>query len=258
MKKSLIALAFGTFGLGIAEFAMMGILGSVAESLQITITQAGHLISVYALGVCMGAPALLLVRKYPLKRILLLLAAIILTGNLFAAVAPDYRTLLIARIISGLPHGAYFGVASIVAQHLVRPGKGAQAVSMMMAGMTVSTVLGVPLGTVLSTGISWRLTFLLVALWGLVALLGICFWIPRLESLPDSGIKGQFRFLKSPAPWLIIGGTLLGEGGVYCWYSYIEPLLTQVSAFPSSSLTWLMVIAGFRYDGRQYSERTSS
>lgn len=244
MKKSLIALAFGTFGLGIAEFAMMGILGSVAESLQITITQAGHLISVYALGVCMGAPALLLVRKYPLKRILLLLAAIILTGNLFAAVAPDYRTLLIARIISGLPHGAYFGVASIVAQHLVRPGKGAQAVSMMMAGMTVSTVLGVPLGTVLSTGISWRLTFLLVALWGLVALLGICFWIPRLESLPDSGIKGQFRFLKSPAPWLIIGGTLLGEGGVYCWYSYIEPLLTQVSAFPSSSLTWLMVIAG--------------
>lgn len=244
MKKSLIALAFGTFGLGIAEFAMMGILGSVAESLQITITQAGHLISVYALGVCMGAPALLLVRKYPLKRILLLLAAIILTGNLFAAVAPDYRTLLIARIISGLPHGAYFGVASIVAQHLVRPGKDAQAVSMMMAGMTVATVLGVPLGTVLSTGISWRLTFLLVALWGLVALLGICFWIPRLKSLPDSGFKGQFRFLKSPAPWLIIGGTLLGEGGVYCWYSYIEPLLTQVSAFPSSSLTWLMVIAG--------------
>ena len=244
MKKSLIALAFGTFGLGIAEFAMMGILGSVADGLQISITEAGHLISAYALGVCIGAPVLLLVRKYPLKRILLLLAAVILGGNLFAAVAPNYWTLLAARFVSGFPHGAYFGVASIVAQRLAGQGKEAQAVSFMMAGMTVATVIGVPLGTVLSTGISWRLTFLLVACWGLVALCGIRFWIPRLENLPDTGFKGQFRFLKSPAPWLIFGGTLLGEGGVYCWYSYIDPLLTQVSGFPASSLTWLMVVAG--------------
>lgn len=244
MKKSLIALAFGTFGLGIAEFAMMGILGSVADGLKISITQSGHLISAYALGVCVGAPVLLLVRHYPLKRILLLLAAIILGGNLFAAVAPNYWALLAARFVSGFPHGAYFGVASIVAQRLSGPGKGAQAVSLMMAGMTIATVVGVPLGTVLSTGISWRLTFLLVACWGLVALLGIRFWIPRLDSLPDTGFKGQFRFLKSPAPWLIFGGTLLGEGGVYCWYSYIDPLLTQVSGFPASSLTWLMMVAG--------------
>lgn len=244
MKKSLIALAAGSFGLGIAEFAMMGILGGVAEDLQISITQAGHLISAYAFGVCVGAPVLLLVRKYPLKRVLLLLAAIIFIGNLFAGLSPNYWTLMVARFLSGFPHGAYFGVASIVAQRLSGPGKAARAVSMMMAGMTFATVLGVPLGTVLSTGISWRLTFLLVACWGLVALLGIRFWIPRLDSLPDTGFKGQFRFLKSPAPWLIFGGTLLGEGGVYCWYSYIDPLLTQVSGFPASSLTWLMMVAG--------------
>lgn len=244
IKKSLIALAVGSFGLGIAEFAMMGILGSVAEDLQISITQAGHLISAYAFGVCVGAPVLLLVRKYPLKRVLLLLAAIIFIGNLFAGLSPNYWTLMVARFLSGFPHGAYFGVASIVAQRLSGPGKAARAVSMMMAGMTFATVLGVPLGTVLSTGISWRLTFLLVACWGLVALLGIRFWIPRLDSLPDTGFKGQFRFLKSPAPWLIFGGTLLGEGGVYCWYSYIDPLLTQVSGFPASSLTWLMMVAG--------------
>lgn len=244
IKKSLIALAVGSFGLGIAEFAMMGILGSVAKDLQISITQAGHLISAYAFGVCVGAPVLLLVRKYPLKRVLLLLAAIIFIGNLFAGLSPNYWTLMVARFLSGFPHGAYFGVASIVAQRLSGPGKAARAISMMMAGMTFATVLGVPLGTVLSTGISWRLTFLLVACWGLFALLGIRFWIPRLDSLPDTGFKGQFRFLKSPAPWLIFGGTLLGEGGVYCWYSYIDPLLTQVSGFPASSLTWLMMVAG--------------
>ena len=127
MKKSLIALAFGTLGLGIAEFAMMGILGSVAENLQISISAAGHLISAYALGVCLGAPVLLLVRKYPLKKILLLLVTIIVVGNLCAAAASDYWMLLLARFLSGFPHGAYFGVASIVAQRLADKGKGSQS-----------------------------------------------------------------------------------------------------------------------------------
>lgn len=244
MKKGLIALSFGALALGIAEFAMMGILGSVAKSLQITISEAGHLISAYALGVCIGAPILLLVRKYPLKRILLLLAAFILVGNLCAAVAPNYWTLMAARFLSGFPHGAYFGVASIVAQRLVAKGKGSQAVSIVLAGMTISTVIGVPLGTALSTLFSWRLTFLLVACWSMVTLYGIQCWIPRIEQLPDTGFKGQFRFLKSPAPWLIVGGTLLGNGGVYCWYSYIDPLLTYVSGFAPENFTWLMVVAG--------------
>ena len=220
MKKSLIALAFGTLGLGIAEFTMMGILPC-------------------------GAPILLWARKYPLKHILLGLMALMLAGNLCAAVAPGYWMLLIARFVSGLPHGAYFGVGSIVAGKLADEGKGAEAVSIMVAGMTVANLFGVPLGTSLSHLISWRVTFLLVGCWGLIVLYYIWRWVPQVEGLADTGFKGQFRFLKKPAPWLILGATALGNGGVFCWYSYINPLLTNVSGFSEESITALMVLAGF-------------
>ena len=162
MKKSLIALAFGTLGLGIAEFTMMGILPYVARDLNISIPVAGHFISAYALGVCAGAPMLIVARKRPLKHILLVLMALMLVGNLGAAMAPDYWLLLAARFISGLPHGAYFGVASIVAGKLADEGKSSEAVSIMIAGMTVANLFGVPLGTSLSHMLSWRVTFLLL------------------------------------------------------------------------------------------------
>lgn len=245
MKKSLIALAFGTLGLGIAEFTMMGILPYVANDLHVSISTAGHFISAYALGVCCGAPILLWARKYPLKHILLGLMALMLAGNLCAAVAPGYWMLLIARFVSGLPHGAYFGVGSIVAGKLADEGKGAEAVSIMVAGMTVANLFGVPLGTSLSHLISWRVTFLLVGCWGLIVLYYIWRWVPQVEGLADTGFKGQFRFLKRPAPWLILGATALGNGGVFCWYSYINPLLTNVSGFSEESITALMVLAGF-------------
>ena len=245
MKKSLIALAFGTLGLGIAEFTMMGILPYVANDLHISLPMAGHFISAYALGVCCGAPILLWARKYPLKHILLGLMALMLMGNLCASMASSYWMLLIARFISGLPHGAYFGVGSIVAGKLADEGKGAEAVSIMVAGMTVANLFGVPLGTSLSHLISWRVTFLLVGCWGLIVLYYIWRWVPQVEGLADTGFKGQFRFLKKPAPWLILGATALGNGGVFCWYSYINPLLTNVSGFSEESITALMVLAGF-------------
>ena len=244
MKKSLIALAFGTLGLGIAEFTMMGILPYVAADLNISIPVAGHFISAYALGVCAGAPMLILARKRPLKHILLALMALMLVGNLGAAVAPDYWLLLAARFISGLPHGAYFGVASIVAGKLADEGRSSEAVSIMIAGMTVANLFGVPLGTSLSHMLSWRVTFLLVGCWGLIVLYYIWRWVPVVEGLKDTGFKGQFRFLKTPAPWLILGATALGNGGVFCWYSYITPLLTNVSGFSPESVTALMVLAG--------------
>ena len=153
MKKSLIALAFGTLGLGIAEFVMMGILPDIAKDLGVSIPMAGHLISAYALGVCVGAPALILARKHPLKHILLVLVAIIMVGNICAAAAPNYWVLLIARFVSGLPHGAYFGVGSIVAERLADKGKGSEAVSIMIAGMTIANLFGVPLGTSLSSAL---------------------------------------------------------------------------------------------------------
>ena len=240
MKKSLIALAFGTLGLGIAEFVMMGILPDVAKDLGISIPVAGHFISAYALGVCVGAPVLILARKHPLKHILLALVTLMMVGNTCAALAPNYWVLLLARFISGLPHGAYFGVASIVAEKLADKGKGSEAVSIMIAGMTIANLFGVPLGTSLSNSISWRVTFLLVGCWGVIILYYIWRWVPHVE-----GFKGQFRFLKTPAPWLILGATALGNGGVFCWYSYINPLLTEVSGFTAESITALMVLAGF-------------
>ena len=146
MKKSLIALAFGTLGLGIAEFTMMGILPYVATDLGISIPVAGHFISAYALGVCFGAPMLLLARKRPLKQILLVLMTLMIVGNICASMAPNYWVLLLGRFVSGLPHGAYFGVASIVAGKLADKGKSSEAVSIMIAGMTVANLFGGAVG----------------------------------------------------------------------------------------------------------------
>lgn len=244
MKKSFIALASGTLSLGMAEFAMMGILPDVARDLHISIDTAGHFISAYALGVCAGAPALTLVRRFQLKHILLVLALLIFAGNLFAAGAPNYATLLLARFISGIPHGAYFGVGSIVADKLAEKGKGSQAIALMVSGMTIANLLGVPFGTSLSVAISWRLTFLLIGVWSAVSLFLLWKWIPHVPGLANTGFKGQFRFLKSPAPWLLIGATMLGNGGVFAWYSYINPLLRHVNGFAPQTITFLMILAG--------------
>ena len=245
MKKSLVALAFGTLGLGIAEFVMMGILPDIAADMHISIATAGHLISAYALGVCVGAPVLILARKYPLKHILLGLVVLIMLGNTCAALAPNYWVMLFARFLSGLPHGAYFGVASIVAEKLADKGRGSEAVSIMIAGMTIANLFGVPLGTALSASISWRLTFGLVGFWGILILYFIWRWVPQVEGVPDTGLRGQFRFLKTTAPWLLLGATLLGNGGTFAWYSYITPLLTHEAGFPAHTITFLMILAGF-------------
>lgn len=245
MNKSLFALASGTFALGIAEFVIMAILSDIAGDVGISISEAGHLISAYALGVSVGAPFLLIVRKLPLKTILLILASLIMVGNLFAALASGYHALLVARFISGFPHGCYFGVGAIVAERISGPGKGAAAVSMVIAGMTLATTIGVPLGTMFSTYLSWRMTFAFVALSGAMAFIGILAWIKKdVGKVRDNGFMSQFRFLHSWAPWLIFAGPLFGQAGLYCWYSYIDPLMTDVAGFSPASMTWLMVIAG--------------
>lgn len=199
MNKGLLALAMGTFALGISEFLMMGILGDLAANLGVSITEAGHFISAYALGVCCGAPALLFSRKMALKKIMLILAAIITIGNLCASMAPNFWTLFAARFLSGLPHGAYFGVGAIVARKLAAPGKEVSAVSYMIAGMTVATLLGVPMGTFISNMFTWRIAFVVVGVTGALTFFAIHSWIPKLPGLPDMGFKGQFRFLKTPS-----------------------------------------------------------
>ena len=198
MKKSLIALAFGTFALGMAEFVMMSILPYVAQSMQCSIPEAGHLISAYAIGVCVGAPSVVLVaRKRPLHQILLGLIVIYLTGNLLMASCSDLHLGVLFRFISGLPHGAYFGVGSIVADRLAPRGKSTSAIAIMCSGMTVANLIGIPAGTWLSDMVSWRVIFLFNGAWGILTFILLYRLVPRMEPLPNTGLKGQFRFLKS-------------------------------------------------------------
>lgn len=245
-NKGLLALALGTFALGIAEFTMMGILGDVSKELGVTIPQAGHLISAYALGVSIGALTLLFLRRLPLSAILMALAAVIFAGNLLAALSPGYFALLAARFVSGLPHGCYFGVGAIVAPKLVGPGRGATAVAVMVSGMTVANLFGVPAATAVSTMLSWRWAFGIVALFAAMTVLAMRAWLPRVDALADSGgsFRSQFGFLRHGAPWLILGGTFLGQGSVYTWFSYISPVMTQVAGFSENAMTWVMVVCG--------------
>lgn len=245
MKKGLYALSFGTFGLGIAEFIMMSILPDVAAGFDISLSEAGHLISAYALGVCVGAPLVVVVaRSWPLRTILLALVGLFVVGNLLMALSADYWMGLCVRFVSGLPHGAYFGVGSIVASRLAEKGKSTSAVAIMIMGMTIANLFGVPAGNFLGHFLSWRLVFVIAALWGGVTIWFIRRWVPVLPALPATNLKGQFRFLRRPEPWMLIAATMLGNGGAFCWYSYVNPLMTEVSGFSVGTMPVLMLLAG--------------
>lgn len=244
LLKSLLSLSLGTFALGMAEFSMMGILPDVAMSLHIPIDKAGHFIAAYAIGVCSGASILVISYQLAPKKVLLMLAAMIAIGNTLAILAPNYITLLAARFLSGIPHGAYFGIASIVATKLAPIGKSARAVALMIAGMTVANLLGVPLATWISLHFSWRLVFVMVSLVAIFLFYTLQRFIPNVERLPSKGILSQFHFLKSGAPWLLLAATTLGNGGIFCWFSYVSPLLTHVSGFSANQVSLLMILAG--------------
>lgn len=245
MKKSTIALALGTLGLGMSEFGMMGILPDIARDMSISIPKAGHFISAYALGVAIGAPLLVLISgKLPLKRILLILILIFILGNLFLSLTSYYELNALFRFISGLPHGAYFGVGSIVASKLAPKGKGTSAVSGMISGMTIANLLGVPLGTFISHHFSWKITYFLIALLGIIIFISIKKFVPELKPLPYTRFKDQFHFLKNLNPWLIVVTTIVGNGGIFCWYSYINPIMTHSVGFSEESMTGVMMFAG--------------
>lgn len=245
MKKSLLALATGSFALGFAEFVMMGILPATAAGLRVSVPDAGDFISAYALGVCAGTLFLVFGRRVPPKRLLLGFVALVAVGNAAAACAPSAEALVAARFVSGLPHGAFFGTATIVARELADPGREGRAVSIMVLGQTVANMVGVPGGTLLAVLLSWRATFLFVAVWAVGSLLLIARFVPAVRPIPDAGLAGQFRFLKKPGPWLVIGAVLLGNTGIFCWWSYVSPWLTDIGGFPADALPALLVLAGF-------------
>ena len=245
MKKSLLALATGSFALGFAEFVMMGILPVTASGLHVSVPTAGTFISAYALGVCVGTLFLVFGRRVPPKRLLLGFVALVALGNAAAALAPNAEVLAAARFVSGLPHGAFFGTATIVARELADPGREGQAVSIMVLGQTVANMVGVPGGTLLAGLVSWRAAFVFVAVWAVGSFALVARLVPAVRPIPDAGLAGQFRFLKKPGPWLVIGAVLLGNTGVFCWWSYVSPWLTDVGGFPSDALPALLVLAGF-------------
>jgi Arabinose efflux permease len=245
MRKSLLALLFGGLGIGITEFVMMGLLEPIARDLHIDIPTAGHLIAAYALGVVIGAPLLVaLAGKFPPKRILLALMVLFTVFNALSAFAPDYMTLLLSRLLAGLPHGAFFGVGSVVASRLAEPGKEARAVSMMFAGLTVANLAGVPFGTYIGQQFVWRYSFAVVVLVGLVTLVALYFWIPDISPQRNSSMKQQMQFFRRREAWLIILMISIGTGGLFSWYSYISPLMTKVSGFAEESMTYILMLAG--------------
>lgn len=242
--RGLIALAFGTLGLGIAEYVAMGLLPYWSSDFNVSIAQSGHAISAYALGVAIGAFCIIVLRTLKLKTILILLILVHILGNVLTAFAPTFETMLGARFIAGLPHGAYFGVGSIIAQRLATKGKGTSAVSIMVAGMTVSNIFGVPLGTALAHSLSWRTIFYLVIVWGIIVLVSAIMWIRDVGKIEDTGFKGQFVFLKNPAPWLVLAATMFGNAGIFCMHSYISPLLTDYAGLPLQYVSAVMAAMG--------------
>ncbi|WEV52572.1 MFS transporter [Bifidobacterium sp. ESL0704] len=245
MKKSLLALACGAFTFGAAEFVMMGILTQAAHDMNVSIPTAGNFISAYAIGVCVGTLMLVFGRKAGPKKLIVLFMVIALVGDLLSAVAPSATMLIIGRFVAGLPHGAFFGTATLIAKTIAEPGKAAKAVSMTITGQTVANMLGVPAGTLIAEHLSWRLAFLLLAGVAALTVVLVTVWVPRIEPVEDAGILGQFRFLGHPGPWMVLGAVLAGNTGIFCWWSYVSPWLQKVGGYSSGMVPLLMMLAGF-------------
>jgi DHA1 family arabinose polymer transporter-like MFS transporter len=245
LKKYLVPLALGGLGIGTTEFVMMGLLPDIARDFQISIPVAGHLISAYAAGVVIGAPLLVAISgNFGPKKILLALMGIFTLFNGLSIIAPGNRALLVIRLLAGLPHGAFFGVGSVVASRLADKGKEARAISMMFAGLTLANLLIVPLGTYVGHHYSWRYTFAIVTLIGVITLIFLQLWMPVIPISRSGNFKSELGVFRRWEPWLIILMTAIGTGGLFAWISYIAPLMTDVSHFSANTVSYIMILAG--------------
>ena len=245
MKKTIFSLALGTFGLGMAEFGIMGVLTELAHDTGISIPSAGNMISFYAFGVVIGAPIVALFSgKFSLKTTLLFLVAMCAVGNALFTFSTSYFWLALGRLISGFPHGAIFGVGAIILSKIAPPGKVTVAVAGMIAGMTVANLVGVPLGTWLGHAFSWRYTFFLIAVFDALVILSVILWVPHLHDRSEIKLTEQFQFLKRPEPWLIFAATMFGNAGVFAWFSFVKPFMVNVSGFSEGVMTAIMMLMG--------------
>ncbi|MER5954771.1 MFS transporter [Streptomyces longhuiensis] len=246
MPLALLALAVGAFGIGTTEFVMMGLLPNVADDLHISIPSAGHLVSAYALGVVIGAPLLAaLTARMPRRRVLVALMVLFVAGNAVSAAAPDYHLLMAARFVSGLPHGAFFGVGAVVATSLVAPERKARSVSLMFLGLTVANVIGVPIATLMGQQLGWRATFLAVSVIGLAAIAALLLLVPADHGHGETGgLRGELKALGSLPVWLSLGTTVAGFGALFAAYSYVTPMLTGTAGFAEAGVTLLLALFG--------------
>lgn len=245
MPLSLLMLALSAFAIGTTEFVIMGLLPDVAADLGVSIPGAGWLVTGYALGVAIGAPFMALVTaKLPRKAALVSLMVIFIIGNLLCALASDYNVLMFARIVTALCHGAFFGIGSVVAANLVAPNRRASAVALMFTGLTLANVLGVPLGTALGQLAGWRSTFWAVTLLGVVSLIGLIRFLPAKHDEEKLDMRAELAALKGAGIWLSLSMTVLFAASVFTLFTYIAPLLGDVTGVSPRGVTWTLLLIG--------------
>lgn len=242
---AILSLAMGGFAIGTTEFAMMGLLKEVEEGLAISTPEAGNLISAYALGVVIGAPVFAAFgAKLPRKHLALGLMLFLSVANLTSFIAPDYGLMLVSRFASGLPHGAFFGVAAVIAASLVAPTKRGWAISMVMAGLTVSNVIGVPLATWVGQTFGWRLLFVIVGAIGLGTVAMVWKFVPFEPVHPEASIRRELGALKRLQVWLALLIGIIGFGGFFAVYTYIAHTMTSVAGIPENFIPAVVALYG--------------
>ncbi|PKH71464.1 MFS sugar transporter [Stenotrophomonas sp. Betaine-02u-21] len=243
---ALLALTLGAFAIGTTEFVIVGLLPTIAADLQVSLPSAGLLVSLYALGVAIGAPVLTaLTGRVPRKTLLVALMLVFTLGNLVAFLAPGYNALIVARILTGLAHGVFFSIGSIIATSVVPKEKAASAIAIMFTGLTVALVTGVPLGTFIGQHLGWRATFLAVSGLGVVALLGSLAFVPRnLAQSAPATFRQQLGVLAQPRLLMVYAMTALGYGGTFLSFTYLAPILQEVTGFSANAVSGVLLVYG--------------
>ncbi|QAU32693.1 MFS transporter [Janthinobacterium sp. 17J80-10] len=246
MPLALWALTLSAFAIGTTEFVIVGLIPTIATSLGVSVPSAGLLVSLYAMGVAIGAPVLTaLTGRMPRKRLLSGLMALFTIGNLLAWLTPSYEALMAARVLTGLTHGVFFSIGSTIATSLVPKEKAASAIALMFSGLTVALVTGVPLGTFIGQTFGWQSTFLAVSLLGLIAFVGTLFLLPNnIANGTPASLLTQLSVLKKPRLLLVYAMTALGYGGSFIAFTYLVPILQEVSGFSASSVSLVMLVYG--------------
>lgn len=246
MPIALLALTISAFAIGTTEFVIVGLIPTIANDLGVTLPSAGLLVSVYALGVAVGAPVLTaLTGKLPRKTLLLSLMVLFTLGNLLAWQAPGYESLIVARVLTGLAHGVFFSIGSTIATNLVPKEKAASAIAIMFTGLTVALVTGVPLGTFIGQHFGWRETFLAVSALGVLAFVGSLLFVPSsIKHTPAASLLQQVQVLGQPRLLLVYAMTAVGYGGTFVAFTFFAPILQQVSGFSGGAVSLVMLVYG--------------